>query len=178
MSQFDQTATYAFQNVVVIISHPKVAMTHVVGGFMPDATISIERENETWTKVVSPDGKFVTRIKNADKSATIALPLISSSPSNDVLGAIANYDEAGDNNDGLFSITVADKNGRSVYHSNQAFVGVPMSQEFGVAESVREWSVMAGNLESVIGGNVKLDQATIAMLNALGVSVADTWVLP
>lgn len=177
MSVFDQTATYAFENVVVIISHPKIVKTHVVGGFSSDASISIARENETWSKVVSPDGKFLTRIKNSDKSATITLPLISTSPSNDVLSAIANYDEANDNNDGMFSITIADKSGRSVYHSDQAFVGVPATQEFGVAESTREWAVMAGNLDSVVGGNSKLDQATVAMLSALGVNVSQEWIL-
>lgn len=165
-------STYAPSDVVVIISH-EVVGNHTVVGFSKDM-VSVSRANPTWTHDTSPDG-FNTRTHNLDKSGAAAVNLVQSSPSNDALFSLAYYDEARKNSDGLFSVTIADKSGRTVLSSSSAYVSVPQEKNFGSDLGTLTWNITMMDCEEYIGGNGKLTPEIIAMLAVNGFQVDDKW---
>lgn len=166
-------ATYAPMEVVVIISH-EIVGNHIVNGFSTNDMVTINRANPTWTHDESPDG-FNTRVHNKSKAGSAAISLIQTSPSNDALYALAAYDEARLNDEGLFSITIADKSGRSVISSSSAYVSVPQEKSFGREVGNRVWNVTMMDCEEYVGGNSKLTPEVIRMLEAANFSVDDRW---
>lgn len=166
-------ATYAPSEVVVIISHEAIG-NHIVGGFSANEMVTVNRANPTWSHESSPDG-FHTRVHNLDKSGTAAITLVQTSSSNDALYALAAYDEARKNDEGLFSITIADKSGRSVITSNSAYVSVPQEKSYGREVGNRAWNVVMIDCEEYIGGNGQLTKEVISMLEAAGFSVDEKW---
>ena len=166
-------STYAPSEVVIIISQETVG-NHSVGGFSANDMVSITRANATWNHETSPDG-FHTRTHNLDTSSTAAISLVQTSGSNDALYALAAYDEARKDDEGMFAITIADKKGRYVISSNTAYVSVPQEKSFGREVGSRVWNVMMMDSEEYIGGNSKLTKEVIAMLEASGFSVDDRW---
>lgn len=166
-------ATYAPSDLVVIISH-EIIGNHIVGGFSANEMVTVNRSNPTWTHETSPDG-FHTRTHNLDKAGSAVITLVQSSQSNDALHALAAYDEARKNDEGLFAITIADKSGRSVISSNSAYVSVPQEKSFGREIGNRTWNVTMMDCEEYIGGNGKLSKEVISMLEAAGFSVDDQW---
>lgn len=166
-------STYAPSDVVVIISHETIG-NHIVGGFSANELVTVSRANPTWTHETSPDG-FHTRTHTLDKSGTAAISLVQTSSSNDALFSLASFDEARKNDEGLFSITIADKSGRSVISSNSAYVSVPQEKAFGREVGTRVWNVVMMDCDEYIGGNAKLSKEVISMLEAAGFSVDDKW---
>lgn len=168
------TGSYKPSEVVIVINHPTLKASHVVNGFMEDSIVSIERDNPTWTHYVGADGG-TSRVHNVDKSVQATIMLQNTSASNDVLQEFLDYDEAGSDVSGMFSITIADKSGRSVSHSTQAYVSGQPSQEFGNNISVREWVIRMTYAETKIGGNAKINQDVIDTLAIFGVEVDSRW---
>lgn len=170
----NNTGSYKPSQVVIVISHPTVKGTHVVNGYMEDSIVSIERDNSTWDHYVGADGT-TSRVHNIDKSVQATIMLQSTSYSNDVLQEILDYDENSSGADGFFSITIADKSGRSVTHSTQAYVGGQPNQEFSNAITSREWVIRMTYAETKIGGNSKIPQDTVDTLALFGVEIDSRW---
>lgn len=166
-------ATYAPSEVVVIISHELIG-NHIVGGFGPNEMVTVSRTNPTWTHETSPDG-FHTRTHNLDTAASANITLTQASASNDALFALAVFDESRKNDDGLFAVTIADRSGRSVISSNSAYVSVPQEKAYGREIGTRSWNVVMMDSEEYVGGNSKLTQEVIGMLERVGFTVDDRW---
>lgn len=165
-------STYAPVDVIAIISH-EVVGNHIITGYSADM-INVTRANPTWVHDETPDG-FNTRVHNQSKAGSADINLVQSSPSNDALFALAYFDEARKNSDGLFSITIADKSGRSVISSSSAYVSVPQEKAFGRDLGSRTWNIVMMDCEEYIGGNGKLTSEIIAMLAVNGFQVDDRW---
>jgi len=166
-------STYAPSEVILILSHEEFG-NHIVIGYSQNDMVTISRANPTWSHETSPDG-FHTRTHNKDRSATAAVNLVQTSPSNDVLFTIAAYDEARLNDEGLFSVTIADKVGRSVMSSTSAYVSTPQEQGYAREVGTRVWNITMMDFEEYIGGNGKLSKEVISILESFGYSVDDKW---
>ncbi len=82
--------TYDPKEVIIIVG------VAPMGGFADGSFITINRINDTFSKVSGTDG-VVSRAKSNDKSGEITLTLAQTSPSNDVLTLIAQADELSNN---------------------------------------------------------------------------------
>lgn len=167
-----RVATLSPIDVTVVISQS--GFTHVVSGYMEDSNITVERGSDSYEKHTGIDNK-TSRIYKADKSGMITLSLAQTSVSNDVLDLLQRNDAAARNSSGLFSITVKDASGRSVYHSLEAWVGVVPNSAFGSGMQGREWQIQAAEMTSIIGGNGKVSAEDVATIEALGGTVAADW---
>lgn len=168
-----RVATLSPIDVTVVIS--QAGFTHVVSGYMEDSNITVERGSDSYEKHTGIDNK-TSRIYKADKSGMVTLSLAQTSVSNDVLDLLQRNDAAARNSSGLFSITVKDASGRSVYHSLEAWVGKVPNSAFGSGMQGREWQIQAAEMTSFIGGNGKVSAEDVATIEALGGTVAADWV--
>lgn len=116
--------------LTIVIHTPPTGQTMVLGGFMPDSIVDIERGDAAWTSSVSADG-YVSRAHNIDETATANIHLDQTSASNDFLSRLYEYDKNDLRGRGLFHCAILDKSGRSYCYSNQAFVAVLANQSFG-----------------------------------------------
>lgn len=168
-----RVATLSPTDVTVVISQS--GFTHVVGGYMDDSNITVERGSDSYEKHVGIDNK-TSRIYKSDKSGMITINLAQTSVSNDILDLLQRNDAAARNSSGLFSVTVKDASGRSVYHSLEAWVSKVPNSAFGSGMQGREWVIQAAEMTSIIGGNGKVSAEDVAAIEALGGTVAADWV--
>lgn len=178
MTTVSQTASYAFSENYIVITLPQSmgGHTHVIGGFDEGSEITINRTDPTWTMKQSPDGKFMTRVKNSVKSHMIQFTLMSTGVSNDVLAAIHDYDSRRTDNAALFNCTFASKTGRDVFASTQAFIVTPESHSYASDNTTRQWTIHLPNAETTIGGSALVDQQTAKLLSDLGVELDPRWI--
>ena len=97
--------TYDPQQVVITVDGT------AIGGYADGTFISIEREEESFSKVVGADGA-AARSKATNRSARITLTLMQTSPSNEFLSMLLARDER--NNSGVFAVIVKDKDGNTI----------------------------------------------------------------
>ena len=121
-----------------------------VFGYADGTFISIEREEETYNKVVGADG-MVSRAKTNNRSGTLTLTLKQTSPSNEDLSDFLNQDEL--NNEGVFSVLLKDASSGSRIFSSTGWVqGLP-TIEYAKEISEREWVIELSKIEFDITGN-------------------------
>jgi len=168
-----RVATLSPTDVTVVIS--QASFTHVVSGYSEDSNITVERGSDSYEKHVGIDNK-TSRVYKSDKSGMITLSLAQTSVSNDVLDLLQRNDAAARNSSGLFSVTVKDGSGRSVYHSLEAWISKVPNSAFGSSMQMREWVIQAAEMTSIIGGNGKVSAEDVATIEALGGTVSADWV--
>ncbi len=168
-------ATFAPNDVTIIVSQPSSGISHILSGFSEDSIVQIERNAETYTMYTGADNTS-TRIYNANKSAKLTISLQQTSGSNDILSQLYANDAASRNSEGLFSVHVKDLSGRSDYFSDDAYIGVVPNSQFANSMQTRDWVIHAHNLETVIGGNAIFTPEDRATLAALGNVVDARWV--
>ncbi|QEP53212.1 putative tail tube protein [Acinetobacter phage BS46] len=167
--------SYVPSALTIVINHPATNTTHVIGGYSQDSSVSIEFPDETWTETVGIDGR-TTRTHRLDKTYRATISLDQTSRSNDVLSAIARFDEQDLTGiQGIFTCTITDKSGRSYIYSSECFVKKPQTQEFGSSTSTREWMIVLAGSDSWIGGGDRIDQETLDVLDAFGIVIDDQW---
>jgi len=167
-------ATFSPADVTIVITHPATGESMVLGGFSEDSIVNIERNADTYVMYTGADNTS-TRVYNASKSATLTVSLQQTSPSNDFLTALYNYDDARRSSEGLFTIHVKDNSGRSDYFSDDAYVGVVPGSNFSNSMQTRDWVIHAHNLQPLIGGNAKLSPGDADTLRSLGVTLDQRW---
>ena len=136
--------TYSPKNVAVIVGG--VAIT----GFAEGTFIVLEREVDSFTKVVGADGD-VSRTANANKSGSCTITLKQTSDSNDVLSGILLADEI--TLRGQFPFLLKDTNGRTLAESPCGWIRRVPNSEFGSDQTNREWIVDLSELIVFTGGN-------------------------
>lgn len=167
-------ATFAPNDVTVIITQRSSGIAHIVNGYSEDSIVNIERTAETFTMYTGADNTS-TRIYNANKSATVTLSLQQTSASNDILSLLYANDSNSRNSSGLFSLQISDASGRSRYFSDDAYVGVVPNSQFGNSMQVRDWVLHAHNLDTYIGGNAILSPEDQDVISTLGGNVDAKW---
>lgn len=121
----------------------------VISGYSEGTFITVEREEDAFTKIVGADG-IVTRSKNANRSGMVTLTLKASSPSNDVLSALATQDEI--DGTGVRAFIVKDNSGTSL-HAGKGWVRKKPNAEYAKEVSDREWTFDIAALDHFVGGN-------------------------
>jgi hypothetical protein len=165
-------ATYAPNDVSIIITQPSTGIAHQISGYTEDSIVNIEWSHPRYALYTGADNTG-TRVYNASNSATLTIALQQTSASNDVLSQLFNND--GRNSAGLFSIQVKDSSGRSIYFSDDAYVGVRPSASFSNSMNHRDWAIQAFNLDGYAGGNAILSPEDQNTLETLGGSIAAKW---
>lgn len=168
-------ATFAPNDVTVVITQRSSGIAHIVSGYSEDSIVNIERVAETFTMYTGADNTS-TRIYNANKSATVTLSLQQTSASNDILSLLYSNDAASRNSSGLFSLQISDASGRSRYFSDDAYVGVVPNSGFGNSMQTRDWVLHAHNLDTYIGGNAVLSPEDQDVITTLGGSIDAKWI--
>lgn len=170
-------ASYRPSSIVIAISHPKTNTSHIVGGMAKDSVVSIEYPEATWAEKTLNNGETV-RTHSKDNTIRMTIHLDQTSASNDYLSGLAQFDE----NDltgltGMFTCTFADKSSRTYAYSAQCFIKRPQSYEYGNETSVRDWVIVMPSADQHLGGSGVVEPELEASLEALGVTIDDTWKL-
>lgn len=164
--------TYSPEDVVVIVSNDD--FTHQVSGYIDGTFIDIEREVPASTGVVGAD-LTAGRVIRDNRYSTITLTLMQTSQTIDVFSHLLELDSRKRNDEGLFKILIKDTLGRSVWYSDQAFIGTDGNATFSTDIEGRDWVIEAFNLQSTQGGNARFDADTVAAIEALGGTVEQQW---
>lgn len=172
MASTNRLATYAPNQVTVVLTQLSTGAAHIVGQYSEDSIVTVDRNADTFTLYTGADDSN-TRIYNANTAGTITLSLQQTSTSNDVLMGLYEQDRV--SRDGLFSIQVIDNSGRSYFFAEEAYVGVVPSASFSNTMNTRDWVIHAPKMESRIGGNNVISPEDAATLEQLGVTVPSKW---
>jgi len=140
--------TYDPKQVVVVVGGVPLS------GFADGTFISVERANDSFSKVSGADG-YVSRSKSNDKSGSVTITLAQTSPSNDILQGFALADEL--TNNGVVPILVKDVGGRTTFVSAFGWIKKTPSAEFGKEISNREWVLDVADLDVFIGGTPNVE---------------------
>lgn len=136
--------TYDAAQVVVTVNGAEIS------GYADGTFITIEREEQSFTKVVGADGT-TSRAKSNNRSGSMTITLAQTSPSNELLSSLLAADEL--SNEGVFPVIVKDTSGESRFFSATGWVqGLP-SIEYGKEIANREWVIDLADMEFNVAGN-------------------------
>lgn len=167
-----RTATYAPNEVSVILTQVSTGIVHLISGYSEDSIVAVDRNSDTFGMYKGADDT-ATRIYNADTALVVTLSLQQTVASNDILTALYKNDRA--SRDAMFSILVADNSGRSRFFAEEAYIAKLPDAQYSNSMQIREWVIHAPNSDMTIGGNVRFSPAEQAVLEALGVVVDTRW---
>lgn len=165
-------STYSPEDVVIVLAND--SFSHVITGYADGSFINITREVPASTLYVGSDLSNA-RVIRANKASTVTVSLHQASESNDVLSQLLSNDEQARDNTWLFSLTIKDNTGRSLYFSPQAFISIEPDRSFSTGIENRDWGLQCVSLQGVTGGNGKFSTDGAAALGQLGGTVADRW---
>lgn len=168
-----QLGNYSPEDVVMIISND-IFGTHTISGTADGTFISYERSVDRATLYVGSDLSSA-RVLRRNKSGTVSLTLHQSAESNDVLSMIALRDEEAHDNSYLFSVTIKDLSGRSVFFAPEAFIGNDPTTSYSTDLETRDWTITVTSVERHTGGNAKVNPEVEATLQTLDYTVEDKW---
>lgn len=122
-------------------------------GFADGTFVAAERNTDTFSMKVGADGE-VTRGRSRDRTGTITLTLLGSSPSNDFLSSLIKEDEKFGT--GARPLQIVDLEGTTLVNAPVCWVKKPARYEAGKELSDREWTLDCAELSPDIGGNNEL----------------------
>lgn len=139
--------TYSAGDVVLTVGGA------IISGFADGTFVTVAREAASFTKVTGSDGT-VSRARSNNRSGTMTITLLQTSPSNDILSAFLAEDEL--NGTGVFQVLLKDVTGGSRFFSAVAWVETLPSVEYGKELSNREWTLALSDIEFNVTGNVAI----------------------
>jgi hypothetical protein len=143
------TKTYNARQVIVTFAG--ITMSELGS----DEFVRIKRTTPAFGLTMSVDGKG-TREQNNDKSATIEVILLATSPVNALLTAVHAADTASPNGAGIAPLQIIDlnsKNKSELHHARQAWISAEPEVTFKRGVGERVWVFMTDELISVHGGH-------------------------
>lgn len=175
MTTTARSGTYRPKDLTVVLSNDKLGFSHIVGGFSDDAMVNIERGADGFSLYVGGDN-FTTRVQNANDSGIVTLTLQQSSPSNDFLQAVYTADFGSRTDDYICSVLIKDNSGRTMFFSDEVWIGMQANSNFSNSMQTREWALQCAHLQSYVGGNSRISSTDRDQLASLGVNLEDRWV--
>ncbi len=136
--------TFDPKQVQVIIGGNQMA------GFADGEFINVERDEQTFSKVVGADGE-VSRAKSNNRSGLFTLTLLQTSASNDILSAIMLADEL--TNSGIVPVFIKDSLGTSTLFAGEGWIQKPPAYAADKEITNREWVIELASVDVFIGGN-------------------------
>ena len=171
-----QIGTLVPSQVVAVLSHKATGVTHVVEGYASDNALDIERGEDAWTHNTGVGG-FLSRVHNIDETASVTFHLQQTANTNDVFSRLYEYDKSHYKNQGLFSISVLDKSGRTALFSTTAFIAKLPNQSFGSTVGTQDWVVIMPYSDWHVGGNTLAGADVQNTLARLGYELDEEWKL-
>lgn len=135
--------TYSPADVIVNIGGIRLS------NFADGSFVTAERNGQAFTISPGADGK-IARVRNADRSGKVTVRLHQTSPSNDLLSALAAIDEQ--SGEGVGELLIKDMNGTTLIQAQNAWIQKLPSVEFGKDASDREWVFDCDELDMAVGG--------------------------
>lgn len=120
----------------------------ILHGFMDGTMITVERDEDTYTKHTGCDGE-VARSRNRNQGGKVTLTLLQSSASNTDLSTMAALDEA--SNAGKAPLMVRDLLGNTLAAAGEAWIMKPATITYGKEIEGREWVLDCAQLEVFVG---------------------------
>lgn len=120
-------------------------------GFADGTFIAIERDQDAFSKVTGADGE-TARSKSNNRAGSIALTLMQTSISNDVLESFAARDELA--GAGIVPILVKDLNGGSVFFSATGWVRKRPGAEYSKEIGNRQWVFDCADMRDEVRGTL------------------------
>ena len=121
---------------------------YVVEGW---SSIAVSKASATYKQIRGIRGKN-TRVKIADKSATIRVNVPQTSTANTVFSTIAMIDA--ESGGGRLEVIVNDASGSSLYSSTEAYIEGPPEAQYSASQSERNWTILCDSMDShFVGGN-------------------------
>lgn len=122
----------------------------VITGIQDGTFVEVARDEDSWFLHSGGDGESV-RSRNNNRAGTIKFTLMQSSPSNDVLSALATLDE--NTGTGAKPVMVKDLLGSTLCEGAQAYIQKPADVTFAKeANEPREWTLRVPDLRMLVGG--------------------------
>ena len=133
----------------------------IIGGYQIAGwqSIRIVKNTPSFQSIRGIRGKN-TRVINKDTSATITIPLMQTSQSNDVLSQIHEQDRQ--NLTGRLTIMLKDGSGQSVFSSNEAYITTFPEVAFSGDMSFHVWTLYCQSTSSYhVGGNASAQNSLL-----------------
>ncbi len=137
--------TYIPKKILVIVGGVPIS------GFAEDSMVKTVRDEDTFAKKVGVDGE-VSRSQNHNRSGTVTITLMQTSPSNDVLSGFAALDEL--TGAGVVPVLIKDLSGTSTFFSSSCWVKKPPEGAYGKEVGNREWVLDTVDIDIFNGGNI------------------------
>lgn len=115
-----------------------------ISGYADGTFVSIERDEDSWTKVVGSQGE-VARARSRNLSGKITLTLMQTSASNAVLEALMIADDYAQQ--GQFVVSVADTSYAGICASDSSWIMKPATLSYGRELEDREWTIECARIE-------------------------------
>jgi hypothetical protein len=135
---------YDPKNISVVVG------IHAVGGISDGTFVTVEMDEDAFSKKVGADGE-VTRSKSNNYSGKITITLQQASASNDFFSSLAILDRA--SGAGVVPITLRDANGTTICFAESGWAQKFANVEFGPESGDREWVFDCASIEMFIGGH-------------------------
>lgn len=126
---------------------------HIVTGTAEGSFVRASRNKPSFAMRTGSDGASV-RSKSRDKSGTVEIVVMQTSPSNDFFAAMAVQDELFDT--GIMPLVVKDLNGTTLITGAEAWLQKPADVDFGSESGDRSWTFDVGQLVIFPGGAASL----------------------
>lgn len=165
-------STYSPEDVYVVLANDSFSYT--LTGFVDGTFINIVREVPASTLYVG-GALSNARTVRANKASSVTFSIMQTSDDNDVLSQLLSNDEVARDNTWLFSLTIKDGTGRSLWFSPQAFIGTEPDRSFSTGVEARDWVIQCVSLSGTQGGNGKFTPDSAGALTALGGTVEPKW---
>lgn len=128
-----QVFTYSPEDVTMIIND------HPIEGFTDGSFISVRRNSPSMKQVRAIRGRS-SRVAQRDKSGRILFQLLQTSPDNDILSQIVEFDEI--NQTGRLNVIIRDTGGTTAIQFLDCYLrGIPDFDFSGTDLSPREWQI-------------------------------------
>ena len=118
-------------------------------GYMSGTMVKASRAEKTWEVVVGGQGD-AARVRKRNKSGTVVVTLMQTSPTNDEFSQLLADDERDASGSG--DLSFVDTNGTTVIEAETAWLEGYAEVTFGDGLEGREWTIATGVLELVVGG--------------------------
>lgn len=125
----------------------------IASGFSEDSMVKVTQTTPRFDQLVGVLGD-VCRVKQYDRTATVALSLMQSATANDQLSALLARDENLPNGAGVGSFLLQDLQGTTLITAAHAWVRGYPETEFGKKVNARAWEIMLADCQVLVGGNV------------------------